>query len=100
MNICSGSEKHKEMIMQSMILNSVLECLRDQQCCDLRVAASWVIINLTWQDGEDEQEQSAKNRIERLKQLGFEAQLESMMEDSSLNVKDRVMEALRHFNKM
>ena len=92
-NICSGSNKHKDMIMGSMILQSILQCLRDQQSCELRVAAAWVVINLTWQDAEDEA--SVRSRQLRLTQMGFEAQLESMLEDSSLNVKDRVLAALR-----
>jgi len=94
-NICSGSDKHKDMIIQSMILSSVLQCLRDEQSSELRVAAAWVIINLTWKDADDEA--SAKARIERLRQMGFEDQLESMKDDSSLDVKDRVVEALRSF---
>ena len=81
------------MIMGSMILQSILQCLRDQQSCELRVAAAWVVINLTWQDAEDEA--SVRSRQLRLTQMGFEAQLESMLEDSSLNVKDRVLAALR-----
>ena len=96
-NISSGSDKHKEMIMQTMVLNSVLHCLRDQHSCELRVAAAWVIINLTWQDGADNA--GVASRIERLKQMGFESQLESMVEDTSLNVKDRVMEALKSLRK-
>ena len=31
--------------------------------------------------------------------MGFESQLESMVEDTSLNVKDRVMEALKSLRK-
>merc|ERR1711977_294885 len=96
-NISSGSDKHKEMIMQTMVLNSVLHCLRDQHSCELRVAAALVIINLTWQDGADNA--GVASRIERLKQMGFESQLESMVEDTSLNVKDRVMEALKSLRK-
>ena len=97
-NISSGSDKHKEMIMQSIVLNSILECLRDKQCGELRVAACWVIINLTWQD-EIKDEAPAKGRVERLRQMGFQAQMESMLEDTSLNVKDRVTEALKQFKK-
>jgi len=102
-NIAAGSEKHKERIMESAVLNSILQCLRERQCSELRVAAIWVIINLTWQeessDNEDGSWPLVKSRIDRLRQLGFEAQLESMKEDTSLNVKDRVMGALKSMRR-
>mmetsp|Transcript_7199 Transcript_7199/g.18392 ORF Transcript_7199/g.18392 Transcript_7199/m.18392 type:complete len:538 (+) Transcript_7199:639-2252(+) len=94
-NITSGSDEHKEVIMQSPIIESVLQCLKDK-CCELRVAAAWTIINLSWpKDGD---ESKVESRVKRLKEMGFQGQLESMKEDASLNVKDRVMQALKHFS--
>lgn len=93
-NIASGSDRHKELIMQSKVMDWVLHCLRNMESCDLRVAAAWSIINLTWRDSD---EAAVKNRVECLKHMGFESQLETMVEDPSLNVKDRVTEALKNF---
>jgi hypothetical protein len=99
-NIAAGSEKHKERIMQSSVLDSILQCLRDQSQEELRVAACWVVINLIWEDEKvSKGGASAKDRVERLKQMGFQVQLESMMEDKCLNVKDRVMEAAKCIKK-
>ena len=99
-NIAAGSEKHKEIIMQSSVLDSILQCLRDQAHEELRVAACWVVINLIWEDEKvSKGGASAKDRVERLKQMGFQVQLESMVEDKCLNVKDRVMEAAKCIKK-
>ena len=47
---------------------------------------------------KDGDESKVESRVKRLKEMGFQGQLESMKEDASLNVKDRVMQALKHFS--
>ncbi len=58
----------------------------------MRVAAVWAVINLSWRE-----DPAAARRIEKLKNLGFEAKLRDMANDRDIDVKDRVRTALQHF---
>eukprot|EP01135_Chromosphaera_perkinsii_P005385 Nk52_evm66s343 gene=Nk52_evmTU66s343 len=91
-NIATGNEKHKNMIMEnSCILDSIIQAM-DNENAAARVAALWCIINLTWND-----DTGYELRIERLKELGVEMKLKLMIDDSDLDVKDRVKTALDQF---
>ncbi|KAI9292550.1 ARM repeat-containing protein [Neoconidiobolus thromboides FSU 785] len=93
-NISTGNKEHKSFIMNSgSILTSVRSALNhaNQQ---VRVAAIWVVINLSWID--DNQEECFQ-RIRKLKAMGFERLLENLAKDNSLDVKDRARTALSHF---
>jgi hypothetical protein len=52
----------------------------------------WCVINLTWPE-----DNGMKYRVMKLRDSGFEVQLRSLLDDSDLDVKDRVKTALEHF---
>ena len=60
---------------------------------DVRVASVFVLINLAWRT-----EQGAKQRVQMLHQLGCIDKLKALLGDSELEVRDRVRQAIDHFN--
>ncbi|KAI8811242.1 armadillo-type protein [Cladochytrium replicatum] len=59
----------------------------------VRVAALWVIINLTWTD-----DGGASERVQLLREkLGIEEALSAMADDTDMDVRERVKTALGHF---
>ncbi|KAI8810027.1 armadillo-type protein [Cladochytrium replicatum] len=59
----------------------------------VRVAALWVIINLTWTD-----DGGASERVQLLREkLGIEEALGAMADDTDMDVRERVKTALGHF---
>ncbi|KAG0263302.1 hypothetical protein DFQ27_001823 [Actinomortierella ambigua] len=61
---------------------------------EVRIATVWVVINLTWPD--DKPRTFVGERVNILRQMGFEKQLRSMSNDHTLDVRDRVKTALSH----
>lgn len=79
----------------------------------IRVAAVWCLINLTWPDdsGIDDWKfifllksshfcfLGASQRIDELCRRGFGEKLHTMIHDSCLDVRDRVKTAIEHFER-
>lgn len=101
-NVAAGSELHKEAVMALVLpqqsLNYSLQTpwlirfLQEMSNPQLRVVAVLCIINLTY-PGEN----GTSSRVLRLREAGVESQLQRMVDDPCLDVKDRVMTALEHF---
>ncbi|KAL7746723.1 hypothetical protein RI367_007885 [Sorochytrium milnesiophthora] len=91
-NMSTGSERHKNAIMdRNVILAWLMQYLSHTKPA-MRVATIWCIINLTWPEDTD-----PRQRVERLRALGFERKLKDMANDSELDVRDRVKAALAQF---
>lgn len=94
-NIATGSEYHKQSIMKRhAILRSILG-LMSHGAPTVRVAAIWVVINLTWQD--DKTSTGVHDRVLYLRNMGMEDRLRIMNTDQNLDVRDRVKTALHQF---
>jgi len=94
-NIATGSEYHKQSIMKRhAILRSILG-LMSHGAPAVRVAAIWVVINLTWQD--DKTSTGVHDRVVYLRNMGMEDRLRIMNADQNLDVRDRVKTALHQF---
>lgn len=91
-NIATGNERHKLAVMSRESLLKAVQKYMGHPKGIVRVAAIWCVINLTWVD-----DQGSEGRVARLRDLGFEAQLQEMMDDVDLDVKDRVKTAIEHF---
>ncbi|KAI5064927.1 hypothetical protein GOP47_0019622 [Adiantum capillus-veneris] len=99
-NIAAGNESHKEAVMSFVAPVSPGECspspilrfLQDMSNPQLRVAAVWCVMNLSYPDSS-----GAVTRVARLRETGIEQQLLKMVDDPCLDVKDRVKTALEQF---
>lgn len=87
-NIASGNEFHKEAVMQQLFPEAengshsfFNQFLQSNGSC-LRVAAIWVIVNLT-----NPTSPSAFGRIVKLRNFGIVSQIKRMVNDSCLDVK-------------
>lgn len=92
-NLATGSLQHKESIMNRLsLLKSVLAYTNHTQI-GVRMAALWVVANLTWPD-----EPGLLQRIHRLRGMGFHEQLVKMnCSDLDVEVKDKVRQVLQQF---
>eukprot|EP01018_Ginkgo_biloba_P032742 Gb_32695 [translate_table: standard] len=99
-NIAAGNEYHKEEVMcyvapyvqgecmPSPLLRFLLEMNNPQ----VRIAAVWCIMNLSYPDSP-----GLAMRVARLSDAGILSQIEKMVDDPCLDVKDRVKTALEQF---
>ncbi|KAG0250788.1 hypothetical protein BG011_008103 [Mortierella polycephala] len=91
-----GTEHHKQSIMKRPgILRSVLG-LMSHEAPAIRVATTWVVINLTWPD--EKTAIGVHSRVVQLRNMGVEERLQSLTADHDLDVRDRVKTALHHFH--
>lgn len=87
-NIATGNEEHKNLMMDKIILHMVMESMNNKESM-VRVAAIWVIINLTWPE-----ENHVNIRSVKLRELQFDKKLKCLLEDQDVDVRDRARVAL------
>ncbi|BFI24728.1 armadillo repeat-containing protein 8 [Marchantia polymorpha subsp. ruderalis] len=102
-NVAAGNEVHKEAVMDIVIpvtsvgvnrnTSLLMRYLQDMSNPQIRVVALWCVINLTFPNSP-----GVSSRISRLRDGGIEAQLQSMVDDPCLDVKDRAKTALEQFS--
>jgi hypothetical protein len=91
-NLATGSASHKAAVMRRTgLLQAVLRHM-DHPRHPVRVASLWVVHNLTWPD-----DVGAVDRVSELRRFGFEERLKRMQADTDMEVKDKVKQALDHF---
>lgn len=90
-NIAAGNEFHKDSVMKFVAPSTgcgaspMLRFLQDKSNSQLRVAAVWCIMNLSYPDSS-----GAANRVVMLREAGIEQQLTKMAEDPCMDVKVRI----------
>ena len=92
-NVSIGNGKHKDSILSRDQILVLLQKLMTHESGSIRVATIWCLINLTWAD-----DSNSTLRVSRLRNFGFEEKLRTMLEDTDLDVIDRVKTALSHFS--
>ncbi|XP_018830933.1 armadillo repeat-containing protein 8 [Juglans regia] len=97
-NIASGNEFHKDAVMHQLIpqvndgdCSFIVKFLRSNDS-QLRTAAIWAIINLTFPSSP-----GASSRVIKLRNAGIVSQIKTMVNDPSVDVKLRVRTALGQF---
>lgn len=97
-NVAAGNEFHKDEVMHFVVASLQEACiplnrfLQDMNNSQLRVAAVWCIMNLSYPDSP-----GVLYRIDRLINAGFLLHLQNMTDDPCLDVKDRVKTAMEQF---
>ncbi|KAI3433416.1 hypothetical protein D9Q98_003231 [Chlorella vulgaris] len=90
-NMASSTAAHKEAVMQSGWPPLLVQQLRDENE-QVREAAVWAIINLTWSRDGDAEETAV--RVQQLRLLGVEEELRRLEQDECIAVKERASTAL------
>jgi hypothetical protein len=93
-HLATGSLPHKRALIQRVDLLRTLCALWNHRLPHVRTGLAWVVINLTWRE-EHEDIEEVHARARELIRLGFDKSLESMSQDSELDVRERVKTA-RH----
>lgn len=87
-NVASGNEHHKEAVMNQLFprggadTETILVKFLRSDNCQLRTAAVWAIVNLTFPSSS-----GACSRASELRNAGIVSQLKNMVNDSCLDVK-------------
>lgn len=91
--MCSNAEAPKmDLMKRDAIVKSVVSLLNHEEA-NVRIAATWALVNWTWKDMDDSKE-NLLNRCNRLKELGVQGKLETLIEeDSCRDVRDRAKTA-------
>jgi len=97
-NVASGNEIHKEAVMHQLFPQDgnntqplMIKHLQNNNS-QLRTAATWALVNLTFPNSP-----GASNRVAKLRNAGITSQLKTMVNDPCLDVKLRVRTALGQF---
>jgi hypothetical protein len=94
-NVATGTQVHKASIVdRNSLLAGILSAMTHANA-QVRIAAVWCIINLTWTE-----DTGALERIAFLARFGFHERLEAMMAEASMDVRDPVITALNHFKSL
>lgn len=65
----------------------------------VRVMCVWAVNSLTWiEEGDDRRD--AQSRFKELRLLGIESAVRALMNDTNLDVKERVKTAIRQFDAL
>ncbi|XP_058224207.1 uncharacterized protein LOC131333588 [Rhododendron vialii] len=97
-NVASGNEIHKEAVMHQLFPQDgsttqpiMIKHLQNKNS-QLRTAAAWALVNLTFPSNL-----GASSRVAKLRNAGVTSQLKNMVNDPCLDVKLRVKTALGQF---
>ncbi|BFZ57997.1 hypothetical protein PYCC9005_005055 [Savitreella phatthalungensis] len=96
-NVAAGGEDHRDLIMRQPRLLELLHARLPPNAIssstDVRLAAVWILINLTWHDDES-RAHDRRLRIARLAELGILHTLSLLQQDPSLDLRERVRTVL------
>ncbi|KAJ3378983.1 Armadillo repeat-containing protein 8 [Entophlyctis sp. JEL0112] len=94
-NVATGNEKHKGMIMgNDSVLRSVLRLMNHEKPL-IRLASVWCVINLSEQD--EQSPKYSRDRLEALRNMGFLDNLKKLLSDDDADVRERVKTAMKNF---
>lgn len=91
-HVAAGAPSHRQILIQRTELLRLLASLWNHRLPNVRSGLAWVVINLTWIE-ESEGVEEVRSRTRELTRLGFEKSLEGMLQDSELDVRERVKTA-------
>jgi hypothetical protein len=98
-HLANGRPAHRSLLIsQTTLMQHVLPLFTHPRR-DVRVACAWMLHNLLWiEDHTDEA--ATRERAISLRQLGFEEGAKVLGRDMDLDVKQRAVVSIDHFNKL
>ena len=98
-HIAASHPRHRKLLVKHTELLQLLLPFFTNANKSIRVALTWIIINLTWL--EDEIDRAAcKERALELRKLGFQTKLEALENDPDLDVRERTKVALQQIKQV
>lgn len=91
-HVAVGAPSHRQILIQRTELLRLLSSLWNHRLPNVRCGLAWVVINLTWIE-ESEDVEEVRSRTRELIRLGFDKSLEGMLQDSEMDVRERVKTA-------
>ncbi|KAL0634451.1 hypothetical protein Q9L58_006622 [Maublancomyces gigas] len=91
-HVAAGAPSHRQILIQRTELLRILSSLWNHRLPNVRCGLAWVVINLTWIE-ESEDVRAVRSRTKELIRLGFDKSLEGMLQDTELDVRERVKTA-------
>ncbi|KAI8926600.1 armadillo-type protein [Entophlyctis helioformis] len=88
-NFGIGGLERKSAVMGRKALLQKAFTFLEHENAQIRIAAIWIVINLTWLE-----DAGSADRVALLRSMGVEDRLRRLVEDDSLDVKDRAKTAL------
>ncbi|KAJ5136899.1 hypothetical protein N7448_005453 [Penicillium atrosanguineum] len=98
-HIAAGLPKHRAVLMSHDELIQSLTNYFNHSHRDVRANCVWVVINLIYEEDQSDRE-GCRARATRLKSLGVTDMLESLREDSDLDIKERTKTAVHLLNQL
>lgn len=92
-HIAASAPRHRALITSQTHLLKQLLPLFQHPSKNVRGPLVFLVINITWVDDQSD-ESAAKTRAAELKRLGFQAELEALLHDPELDVRERARNGL------
>lgn len=98
-HIAAGTTRHRQLLIGHGDLLRSLAGYFNHSNREVRVSCVWVIINLIYEDDPSDRE-ACRERASRLKALGITDRLNSLQEDSDLDIKERTKTAIHLLSQL
>lgn len=98
-HIAAGSPKHRQLLISQPELLKLLVPLFTHTHREVRGCCAWLVINLTWVDDQSDH-LNCKARARELVQLGIYDKLQTLEQDSELDVRERTKTAIHQMSQL
>lgn len=96
-HLAAGRPRHRQLLISQPELLKLILPLFAHPAHEVRVACTWIVINLTWMDDQSDY-LSCRERAKELVQLGWYDKLQVLESDPELDVRERVKTAMHQVN--
>jgi len=87
-HIAAGHPRHRQSLVSQIPILEALVPLFNHANEEVRACCAWIVINLTWEDNEDDRG-ACRARARKLADMGMMQKVQHMEHDTSLNCRER-----------
>ena len=98
-HISAASSRHRQLLIAQKALLRALVPHYSHTEPGIRVACVWVVINLTWIEGQSDRADAVR-RAQELRAMGIEDKVRVLTADPELDVRERTKTALLQINEL